>query len=92
MITGWSGLSADYVNRVNTDRPVRLEAARPRSRHSRVDDPWRSGHLRRTRVHPWGGVAREQGYRAIVCVPLIAGDEVLGTLNGYYMPVHTFTL
>ena len=36
-------------------------------------------------------MAREQGYRAIVCVPLVAGDEVLGTLNGYYAPVHTFT-
>ncbi len=24
-------------------------------------------------------------------MPLIAGDEVLGTLNGYYTPVHTFT-
>ena len=36
-------------------------------------------------------MAREQGYRAIVCVPLVAGDEVLGTLNGYYTPVHTFT-
>ncbi|MCC9186904.1 GAF domain-containing protein [Mycolicibacterium mageritense] len=38
-----------------------------------------------------GGVAREQDYRAIVCVPLIAGTEVLGTLNGYYRPEHEFS-
>jgi sugar diacid utilization regulator len=36
-------------------------------------------------------VAQEQGYRAIIAVPLIAGTEVLGTLNGYYASVHTFT-
>src|SRR4051812_25990390 len=31
VIAGWSGLSADYVNRVNTERPVRLDSGAPSS-------------------------------------------------------------
>ncbi|MGH3639086.1 MAG: GAF domain-containing protein, partial [Mycobacterium sp.] len=32
VITGWSGLSSEYVNRVNSDRPVRLDSGSPSSR------------------------------------------------------------
>ena len=92
VIAGWSGLSSEYVTRVNSDRPVRLDSGSPSSR------AFHSGEAVAIRditaepeFTPWGGVAREQGYRAIVCVPLVAGGEVLGTLNGYYAPVHTFT-
>jgi sugar diacid utilization regulator len=92
MITGWSGLSADYVKRVNTDRPVRLDGGSPSKRAFQSGQPVAIRDIAgEPEFTPWGGVAREQGYRAIVCVPLIAGDEVLGTLNGYYSPVHTFT-
>ena len=92
MITGWSGLSADYVNRVNTDRPVRLDGGSPSKQAFESGRPVAIRDISaEPEFTPWGGVAREQGYRAIVCVPLIAGDEVLGTLNGYHTPVHTFT-
>ena len=92
VITGWSGLSADYVNRVNTDRPVRLESGSPSSRAFHAGTAVAIRDITaEAEFTPWGGVAREQGYRAIVCVPLVAGDEILGTLNGYYAPVHTFT-
>jgi sugar diacid utilization regulator len=92
VITGWSGLSSEYVNRVNCDRPVRLDSGSPSSRafHSGQAVALRDISAE-SEFTPWGGVAREQGYRAIVCVPLVAGDEILGTLNGYYAPVHTFT-
>lgn len=92
VITGWSGLSADYVNRVNTDRPVRLDSGSPSSQafHAGTAVAIRDIDAE-AEFTPWGGVAREQGYRAIICVPLVAGDQVLGTLNGYYAPVHTFT-
>jgi sugar diacid utilization regulator len=92
VITGWSGLSADYVNRVNTDRPVRLDGGSPSKQAFESGQPVAMRDISaEPEFTPWGGVAREQGYRAIVCVPLIAGDEILGTLNGYYTPVHTFT-
>lgn len=92
VIAGWSGLSADYVERVNTDRPVRLGSGSPSSQAFQSGKPVAIRDITaEPEFTPWGGVAREQGYRAIVCVPLVAGDEILGTLNGYYTPVHTFT-
>jgi sugar diacid utilization regulator len=92
VITGWSGLSADYVSRVNSDRPVRLGSGSPSSRAFHAGQAVAIRDITaEDEFTPWGGVAREQGYRAIVSVPLVAGDEVLGTLNGYYAPVHSFT-
>lgn len=92
LITGWSGLSPEYVARVNSDRPIGLGSGSP---SSRAFGGGRPVALRDITAEPdfgpWGGVAGEQGYRAIVSVPLVAGAEILGTLNGYYKPVHTFT-
>lgn len=92
VIMGWSGLSDDYVSRVNTDRPVRLGSGSPSSQAFDTGQPVAIRDIdAEAEFTPWGGVAREQGYRAIICVPLVAGDQILGTLNGYYAPVHTFT-
>ncbi|MGW5152625.1 GAF domain-containing protein [Rhodococcus koreensis] len=92
VITGWSGLSEDYVNQVNADRPVALDGTAPSSRAFHSGAPIAIRDIAtESRFSPWGGVAREQGYRAIIAVPLVAGGQVLGTLNGYYAPVHTFT-
>jgi sugar diacid utilization regulator/GAF domain-containing protein len=91
-VQGWSGLSEEYVRRVNSDRPIRLNSGSPSSRAFHTGEPVA---IRDVRIEPefalWAGVAQDQGYRAIVAVPLIAGTEVLGTLNGYYASVHTFT-
>ncbi|OPX10391.1 GAF domain-containing protein [Mycobacterium sp. AT1] len=92
VIMGWSGLSDEYVSRVNTDRPVRLGSGSPSSQAFETGQPVAIRDIdAEAEFTPWGGVAREQGYRAIICVPLVAGEQVLGTLNGYYAPVHTFT-
>lgn len=91
LIAGWSGLSADYVGHINSDRPVRLDSSAPSSRAFHSGRPVAIGDISAAEgFAPWGGVAREQGYRAIVCVPLMAGTDVLGTLNGYYRPQHEF--
>lgn len=95
VITGWSGLSDEYVASVNADRPVRLaldgEGQAPSGR------AFSSGRIvaisdiaAEPQFVPWGGVARDQGYRAMVSVPLVADGTVLGTLNGYHARVHTF--
>lgn len=92
VIAGWSGLSAEYVQRVNTDAPISLGSASPSSQAYRTGLPVAIRDIAvKPEFTPWGGVAKEQGYRAIVSVPLIAGNDILGTLNGYYTPVHTFT-
>ncbi|WP_201274506.1 GAF domain-containing protein [Mycolicibacterium sp. CH28] len=91
-IAGWSGLSDDYVARVNSDRPIQLDSTSPSSRAFHTGMPVA---IRDVTAEPefaqWAGIAREQGYRAVIAVPLIAHNEVLGTLNGYYAPIHTFT-
>lgn len=95
VITGWSGLSDEYVATVNADRPVRLalggQGQAPSGR------AFSSGRIvaiadiaAEPQFVPWGGVARDQGYRAMVSVPLIADGSVLGTLNGYHSRVHDF--
>ena len=101
VITGWSGLSAEYVARVNADRPVRLTpddgsepaaAQAPSSKAFKTARPVSVTDIAaEPEFTPWGGVAREQGYRAMVSVPLVAGGAVVGTLNGYHAAVHHFT-
>lgn len=92
LIRGWSGLSDDYVARINADRPVGLASAAPSTRAFRTGRPVVIRDIAaEPQFGPWGDVARDQGYRAMVSVPLVAAGHVLGTLNGYYKPVHTFT-
>ncbi|WP_111766595.1 helix-turn-helix domain-containing protein [Nakamurella deserti] len=95
VITGWSGLSVAYVERVNADRPVRLDAAdpvlAPSSRAFRSGAPVTIDDIADEPDFPWSGVAREQGYRSMVSVPLRSGPAVVGTLNGYYVTAHRFS-
>ncbi|EKT81454.1 transcriptional regulator CdaR [Rhodococcus opacus M213] len=92
LITGWSGLSDEYVARINADRPVGLDSTAPSAQAFHTGRPVTIRDITaEPQFTPWGGVARDQGYRAIVSVPLVAEGHVLGTLNGYYTPLHTFT-
>jgi sugar diacid utilization regulator len=95
VITGWSGLSEEYVASVNADRPVRLEVGGAGQAPSgRAYSSGRTVAIADIAAEPqfvpWGGVARDQGYRAMVSVPLVADGAVLGTLNGYRARVHAF--
>lgn len=95
VITGWSGLSGEYVASVNADRPVQLAlVGAGRAPSGRAFSSGRtvaiSDIAAEPEFSPWGGVARDQGYRAMVSVPLIADGAVLGTLNGYHARVHSF--
>lgn len=87
LITGWSGLSDEYVARINADRPVGLDSTAPSAQAFHTGRPVTIRDITaEPQFTPWGGVARDQGYRAIVSVPLVAEGHVLGTLNGYYTP------
>lgn len=96
-IEGASGLSADYVSQVNADRPVRLDqdpsVEAPSSTAFRTGAPVAIADTdAEPQFAPWGGVAREQGYRAMISVPLLDSDHVaIGTLNCYRKNVHVFT-
>ncbi|GAA4711694.1 helix-turn-helix domain-containing protein [Pseudonocardia yuanmonensis] len=94
VIAGWSGLTEEYVARVNSDRPVRLEAdasgGAPSSRAFRSGRPCAVADISREPNFIWGGVAREQGYRSMLSVPLVTASGVIGTLNSYRSAVHEF--
>jgi sugar diacid utilization regulator len=95
LIEGAFGLSGSYVQQVNADHPVVLES------HGETQAPSSRAFLSHTSVQvvdtvadvtflPWGGVAREQGYRSMISVPLLVSGEALGTLNCYTRRPHTF--
>lgn len=93
-IVGSHGLSADYVAQVNANRPILLDVRGPDEAPTSI--AFRTGEvttLEDIEQHPgfaWGGVAIEQGYRALVSVPLRRGGAVVGALNGYHARPHRF--
>jgi len=88
LIEGSFGLSGSYVRQVNADRPVVLESGgdtqAPSSRAFLTHESVRIvDTVADTTFLPWGGVAREQGYRSMISVPLLVSGAALGTLNCY---------
>lgn len=95
IITGSYGLSPAYVHQVNADHPVVLEPDdEPQAPSSRAFLTGRSVQVVDTAIDatfmPWGGVAREQGYRSMISVPLTAHGVPVGTLNCYSRVPHEF--
>lgn len=88
IIEGSYGLSGTYVQQVNADHPVVLEShgdtQAPSSRAFLTHESVRVlDTVADTTFLPWGGVAREQGYRSMISVPLLVSGTALGTLNCY---------
>ncbi|WP_281273818.1 helix-turn-helix domain-containing protein [Nocardioides pocheonensis] len=94
-IAAASGLPGEYVATINETRPIALEpdASRgaPASRAFRSGKPSSVSDVELEPVSSWSHVAREQGYRSILAVPLVTTAGVLGTLNSYRSAVHQFT-
>ncbi|WP_369227859.1 helix-turn-helix domain-containing protein [Streptomyces sp. R39] len=94
VIAAWSGLSATYVARVNSDHPVPLEddalTGAPSSRAYRSGRPAAVKDISREPGFIWGGVAHDQDYRSMLSVPLVTASGVIGTLNSYRSAVHAF--
>ncbi|MFG1952662.1 GAF domain-containing protein [Micromonospora sp. NPDC048830] len=94
-ITGAYGLSPSYVQQVNADHPVVLDP------DDELQAPSSKAFLTGTSVQvadtvadatfvPWGGVARQQGYRSMISVPVVSSGVPVGTLNGYTRLPHDF--
>jgi sugar diacid utilization regulator len=95
IITGAYGLSSEYIQRINADRPVVLDLdGEPQSPSSKAFLTGRSVQVVDTVADanflPWGGVAREQGYRSMISVPVAASGVPVGTLNCYARLPHEF--
>lgn len=93
-IVGSHGLSAEYVAQVNATRPILLDVRGDEEAPTSL--AYRTGEvvwLEDIELYPgfaWGGVAHEQGYRALVSVPLRRAGAVVGALNGYRTAPHRF--
>lgn len=94
-IVGSHGLSGDYVAQLNADRPILLgvrgHEEAPTSAAFRTGEVVALSDIDAVPgIGPWGGVAHEQGYRALVSVPLRRSGRVVGALNGYHAAPHHF--
>lgn len=93
-IVGSHGLSGDYIAQVNADRPILLdvhgEQEAPTSIAFRTGEVVTLEDIELVPEFGWGGVAHEQGYRALVSVPLRRAGAVIGALNGYRTGPHSF--
>jgi GAF domain-containing protein len=95
VITGAHGLSPHYIEQVNADHPVVLEPDdEPRAPSSRAFLTGTSVQVPDTVADatflPWGGVARQQGYRSMISVPVFSAGVPVGTLNCYTRMPHEF--
>lgn len=93
-IVGGSGLPDQYISKVNDGHRIRLEsdpsAGAPASRAFLSGQPCAVADVADKRSM-WADVAREQGYRSILAVPMITSVGVVGTLNSYRSTEHQFT-
>jgi sugar diacid utilization regulator/GAF domain-containing protein len=95
VISGAYGLSPEYVTRVNAEHTIRLGsgplAEGPSSRAFRSAEPVAIEDIAADpSFHPWAGLAREYGYRAIVAIPLLVAGVPAGTVNCYRTATHRF--
>jgi sugar diacid utilization regulator/GAF domain-containing protein len=95
VITGTHGLSPSYIEKVNADHPVTLDP------DDEPQAPSSKAFLSGTSVQvvdiladatflPWGGVARQQGYRSMISVPVVSAGVTVGTLNCYKRDPHEY--
>ena len=95
-ILGVANLSADYVRRING------EHALPLGRTTLGFTPSARAYLARQPVAipdvladpdfgPWKADAWREGYRALLCVPLMIDETAAGVLDVYQRQPHTFT-
>ncbi|WP_010313910.1 helix-turn-helix domain-containing protein [Saccharopolyspora spinosa] len=88
-MVGAYGLTADYIEHLNSDRPLHFRN-RPDDSYGPSVRGFRSG--RSVVVHdthtdpafaPWRGLAEAEGYRSLLAVPIVASGAPLGVLICY---------
>jgi sugar diacid utilization regulator len=95
VIEGSFGLSAEYISGVNAEHPIILRPDDPdEAPSSRAFITQRAVPVSDISVapnfRPWEGVARQQGFRSMIAVPLLVSGRALGTLNCYRGDIHEF--
>lgn len=93
---GASGLTREYIARLDRDRPLRLdwgplERAPASIRAFRTGEPCMVRDNATAPSETWADVAREYEWRSVLAVPLRTGSGVIGTLNSLRSTPHTFS-
>jgi sugar diacid utilization regulator len=96
VIEGAWGFSRDYAARVNLERPIRPAPEEPLGEgpSSRAFRSLRPVVVRDIQADPtfgpWADLAAEEGYRSLLCVPLVVSGRALGVLNCYTVAQRSF--
>jgi putative methionine-R-sulfoxide reductase with GAF domain len=96
IMEGSHGLSSDYVSRLNAQIPINLIA------DTRGESPSTRAFLTAKPVvvndvqadplmEPWRQLAEQQGYRALMSVPLLVKGKPFGVINCYAADTNAFT-
>ncbi|MDI3341814.1 MAG: GAF domain-containing protein, partial [Sphaerobacter sp.] len=88
IMEGTAGLGASYVEAVNRSHPIHIDD--PRLSEGPSSQAFRTGRAvvvqdteTDERFRRWRTLARQQGIRSLLAVPLRSRGRVIGTLNGY---------
>jgi DNA-binding PucR family transcriptional regulator len=98
VIEGSHGFSAEYVARINVERPIHLLAEGPLGEGptSRAYRSLRAVAVRTIATDPtfgpWAELAAEEGYRSLLSVPVVASGTAVGVLNCYTIEEQAFPL
>ncbi|MGY1602941.1 helix-turn-helix domain-containing protein [Geodermatophilus sp. SYSU D00815] len=95
VIRGSYGLSQEYVDTLNAEKPIPIRAGSagegPSSRAFRAQRPTTVLDIHAdTPSRQWEAVAAQQGYSSLVSVPVVASGEPFGLLNCYTVDKHPF--
>ena len=95
LIQGSYGLSQQYIDTVNAEKPIPIRAGDsgegPSSRAFRAQRPTTVRDIRADAPsRRWETVAAHQGYSSLVSVPIVVGGEPFGLLNCYTVEPREF--
>ena len=96
LIQGSYGLSQRYIDTINAETPVLIRAGDtgegPSSRAFRSQRPTTVADIAADPAsRSWETVAARQGYRSLLSVPLVVGQEQFGLINCYTVEEHHFS-
>ena len=85
-------LAADYAERINRTAPIPADRSSVAGRAVETRRPHAVSDVRTDPLFgPWRRLAQQEGYRSLICAPLIVGAEAVGTLNQYMAKPHHFS-
>ena len=84
-------LTPEYVEAIRRTAPIPADRSSVAGRALQARQPYAVTDVSTCPLFArWRQVAEQEGYRSLICVPLIVGAEAIGTLNLYMTEPHEF--